>query len=148
MIKAIKALFKPSEIIGDNYMSRWHLIPHNKFCNIYLHRYAGSDTDKHMHDHPWDSVSIKLKGEVIDVTPYRYPRAVISRDMIRKPVKKPMPWLWPVIRKAPDMHRIEIGSEGAWTIFITGAKVRDWYFYLNDGQRIHQKEYRMNGAGS
>ena len=87
--KIIKNILKPSVVIGDNYMHRWHLIPRNRFFNIYLHHYIGSDTDRHMHDHPWPSVSVTLKGQVIDVHPYVYTGLYTAPDILENPVRVP-----------------------------------------------------------
>jgi len=145
--KILSNLLKPHEVIGDNYLRRWHLIPRNKYFNIYLHHFVGSDVDRHMHDHPWNSVSITLKGQVIDVHPYRYPGLVSRRDSLMNPSRERMPWLWPVFRKAEHIHRVEV-SRGTWTVFITGRKRKEWYFFCDNGQRVHWKEYIMNGCGS
>gem|GEM_PF-6734848 len=29
-------MIKPSKVIGENYLSRWHVIPRNPIFNIYL----------------------------------------------------------------------------------------------------------------
>ena len=56
----------PSKVIGEDYLSRWHIIPRNRFFNIYLHRFTGSDDDRALHCHPWASVSIKLRGVLFE----------------------------------------------------------------------------------
>ena len=43
------------KVIGKNYLSRWHIIPRNRYFNIYLHKFVGSDDDRALHDHPWRS---------------------------------------------------------------------------------------------
>ena len=43
----------PSKVIGEQYLTRWHIIPKNPLFNVYLHHIEGSDPDTHLHDHPW-----------------------------------------------------------------------------------------------
>ena len=56
----------PDFIIGPDknkpYMRRWYVIPKNRFFNIYLHQFLCDDEDRALHDHPWWSMSIILKG--------------------------------------------------------------------------------------
>ena len=48
----------PDEVIGTNYLERWHLIPRNRFFNVYLHKFSGPDSCRELHDHPWWNLSI------------------------------------------------------------------------------------------
>ncbi len=59
---------KPHQIIGpqdDPYLLRWFLIPPNRFCRMYWHRFLRSD-EPTPHDHPWNFVSIVLRGKYFD----------------------------------------------------------------------------------
>ena len=44
------------------YLWRWHVIPRNRWFNIYLHKFAHGDDDRALHDHPWRSWSLLLDG--------------------------------------------------------------------------------------
>jgi hypothetical protein len=55
-------------------MERWHIIPRNRLFNIYLHHFLKSDYDRALHDHPWASLSIILKGEYTEHTPKAKPK--------------------------------------------------------------------------
>lgn len=105
---------KPSRVIGEKYLSRWYLIPKNRWFNVYLHKFEGSDDDRALHDHPWWSCSFLLKGHIIEELETHY-RTILG--------------FWPYLRSPTMLHRIELVSEEpAWTLFITGPKVRDWGF--------------------
>ena len=54
---------------GSEYLVRRYLLPRNKFLNIYLHKFLGSDDDRALHDHPWYSISCVLKGRLIEHRP-------------------------------------------------------------------------------
>lgn len=116
------------------YLERWWIIPRNPIFNIYLHKFLRDDDDRALHDHPWLSLSIIIKGsyiEHLDGGKWRYCKR------------------WSVIpRRAVHRHRIELLKNGwtwvkegkhkklfcrsvvpAWTIFITGPRIREWGFW-------------------
>lgn len=127
---------EPDEIIGENYLQRWHLIPRNRWFNVYLHRFEGTDMGRAPHDHPWWSVSIRLtrKAEAVE----RYTRSPGDPTATRH---TRVPWLWPVIRSARHVHQMTILKGPMWTLFITGPKVREWGFW-SGGRFIHWQEYK------
>ena len=114
----------PDKIIGGDYLWRWYLIPHNRIFNIYLHRFGRSDDDRALHDHPWYSMSILLKGEMIEHS--------------FKGIRHIPRWL-PIFRTAKFAHRLELVKGPVWTLFITGPNIRSWGFYCPQGWRHWQK---------
>ena len=116
---------QPDVRIGDGYLSRWYIIPRNRFLNIYLHKFTGSDDDRALHDHPWCSASCLLAGQLREVT------ATGGRTM---------PRFWPVLRSATRAHRLELIEGPAWTVFITGPYFRQWGFICPEGWR-HWREF-------
>lgn len=58
----------PDFEVGDGYLGRWFIIPRNRWFNVYLHRFTGSDDDRALHDHPWWSLSIMLAGALDEHT--------------------------------------------------------------------------------
>lgn len=117
--------FKPSKIIGGDYLFRWHLVPRNRFLNVYLHKFQRSDDDRALHDHPWWSVSILLRGS--------YREHFKDGSKLRLPVSV-------FGRRAVTAHRIEVVDGPVWTLFITGPRVRDWGFHCPRGWR-HWKAF-------
>jgi hypothetical protein len=55
------------------YLTRWHVLPRNKWFNIYLHRFLHGDDDRALHDHPWRSASLILEGRYTEHTAEYYP---------------------------------------------------------------------------
>src|SRR5258708_10658997 len=108
----------PDFVIGDRqrpYMNRWHLVPRNRYFNIYLHEFLRSDDDRAEHDHPWlFNISFLLDGNYIEHTPKG--QEVFTRGAIK-------------FRNATSPHRIEIapGCAPCWPLFITDPKVRNLY---------------------
>lgn len=134
---------KPDFVIGresNPYLRRWWIIPQNRFFNIYLHNFRRSDDDRALHDHPWWSVSIILRSGYIEHLPGGVAR-----------YRKPGCITW---RKANQAHRVELYRQGyticscdnckkprpAWTIFITGPRVREWGFHCDRGW-IHNRDF-------
>lgn len=116
-------MIRPSKTIGENYLERWHLIPKNRYFNIYLHKFSGSDDERAMHDHPWSSVSILLSGKLGE---WFDNNGVLAWRVIRR---------WRVVyRPATHAHRLVIfRGTPTWTLFITGPKVREWGFHCRNG---------------
>ena len=115
-------------VIGEDYLTRWHIIPRNKWFNIYLHKFVGSDDDRALHDHPWWSVSFKLWGDQLielaeDERGFDEDGNLFYIDLYRY-----IHPLWPYFRSATQMHRMILEGDSAWTLFITGPRVRDWGF--------------------
>ena len=134
---------EPDFLVGD-YMQRWYIIPRNRFFNIYLHKFVGDDEVRALHDHPWRSLSILLKGKYIEHRQGHEPK-VFRRGSV-------------IYRGAEYAHRIELFNDDinwrdavakrkgkivifykplpVWTIFITGRKIRDWGFHCPKGWRL------------
>lgn len=134
-------LREPNVEIGgseDPYLRRWHVIPRNRFFNIYLHEFCKSDEDRALHDHPWWSASIILRGRYIEHfkdAPFR----VRSAGQIGA-------------RRATTAHRIQLFLDKeckpahCWTLFITGPVVREWGFHCPQGWR-HWRKFVTGGQG-
>lgn len=130
---------KPHVTIGINYLERWHLIPRNRFLNIYLHKFSGSDDDRALHDHPWPSVSFLLKGELREF--YR----VGERGKFKLNANRTIKRFRPVFRSARHAHRLDLIGDTAWTLFITGPKLREWGFLCPNGWKHWTKMSTPDG---
>lgn len=127
-------MFRPSRVIGENYLSRWHIIPRNPWFNVYLHKFSGSDDDRALHDHPWWSVSFLLKGRLLER--YSVPGTFVDwLDAARY-----VPRFRPVFRSADFAHRLVLVRGPAWTIFITGPRRREWGFICPD-RWVHWRQF-------
>jgi hypothetical protein len=132
LFRRIAARRPPDFVVGDRgmpYLRRWFVIPRNRVFNIYLHEFLRSDDDRALHDHPWPSVSLLLRGRLVEHTiaagGIHHHRAV-QTGALR-------------FRMPRFAHRIEIvPGESAWTLFITGPSVRAWGFHCPQGWRTWQ----------
>lgn len=133
---------EPDFIIGDKsdpYLLRWWLLPRNPVLNIYLHYFMRDDDDRALHDHPWASCSVMLKGSYIEHT--------IAAGGIHKRELRTAPSVrFMAPRRA---HRIELvemtkpwkGRRPCWTLFITGPRMREWGFHCPQRGWVHWREF-------
>ena len=109
---------------GDDQLRRWHVVRDRYRLNIYLHQVLKADSARGLHDHPWASHSIILKGVLREVLEsgerILYPGSITARS-------------------AEELHRLEVVEGPVWTLFITGPKVRDWGFMMPDGTWRHSE---------
>jgi hypothetical protein len=132
---------KPDVIIGserDPYLLRWHVIPRNPVLNIYLHKFLRSDDDRALHDHPWVSASLLFRGQYVEVRPKErlYPAGRLRAKHHSAPAL--------LFRGGEHPHRISLvpdrkgALQSAWTVFVTGPRYRQWFFYCPFGRRKWQ----------
>ncbi|HEY5644800.1 MAG TPA: hypothetical protein VIS76_02565 [Pseudomonadales bacterium] len=123
---------KPDEEICGDYMHRWYLIPKNRWLNVYLHRFQEPDPGRDLHDHPWWSLSIVLKGRYLE-------RFSVGAETHTRTVGGLTGFLR--LRRPTTRHAIDwVSPRGCWTIFITGPKVREWGFHTSAGW-VHHSTY-------
>lgn len=152
MKNLIRKLFLVKEIKskeGVLHFQRYRFFQSKKFA-IYLHFIAKSDEDKHPHNHPWNFVSIILKGGYIESlwkydTVYNVsgiPNCHYNGYFITKYVRK----LWKnfiAIRDAESYHKIELLAP-TWTLVFTGPRRLDEWGYLTESGFQNHIEYRKN----
>ena len=118
------------------YMHRWYVIPRNRWLNVYLHHVVRDDDDRACHDHPWQSLSLMLAGLLGEV--YE-----VDEDGLGVPVQRvrflaPGATVW---RRAKFSHRLFLSKATAapgeaWTLFITGPRLREWGFWCPGKQAV------------
>lgn len=128
---------EPNFIIGGKdrpYMRRWWIIPRNPLFNIYLHNVLRDDDDRALHDHPWFNCSIVLKGGYWEETPkgrfWRAPGSIKLRSPWARHRLELEKHYENVIEFDGGMPRFE--PIPAWTLFITGPKIRVWGFWCKN----------------
>jgi len=131
---------EPDRVIGTQYLRRWHLVARNNRLNVYLHEFTGSDDDRALHDHPYRSMSIILRGRYWEHLP-AYPATPgdgHTHVYIRTTGDI-------TTRAADAAHRIAIPPRHATpanpviTLFITGPRHREWGFWCPKGWRHWRK---------
>lgn len=123
---------EPDFVIGGlerPYLARWHVLPRNRFANLYLHLFLRPDDDRALHDHPWASCSIVLAGGYFELVPETVGGATAVHWRGKGAV---------VTRRASAPHRVDLNRCGefyapALTFFATGPVVRGWGFHCEHG---------------
>jgi hypothetical protein len=136
LLNPIAGIFRrePDFYIGGKespYMLRWWIIPRNRFFNIYLHKFLRDDEDRAIHDHPWVSCSIILRGRYKEHAPEcscSYMCGSEGRRVVRSRKAGSI-----TFRTAAAAHRIELYGDPekrdvCWSLFLTGPRIRDWGF--------------------
>lgn len=123
----------PHFVVGpahDPYLLRWYILPRNPLFNIYVHKFLRDDDDRAMHDHPWPSMSVLVRGRYIEQTSQG--RREYGPGSV-------------LFRGASYTHRVElIDCKPCWTLFITGPRVREWGFHCPQGW-VHWKKFVTPG---
>ena len=128
----------PDIIIGDPadpYMHRWHVVPRNEVCNVYLHKIMRSDDDRALHDHPWNNTTWVLEGG--------YWEHLMGGYRVWRPAG------WTGERQATTLHRLELDparAPCALTLFTTGPKLREWGFQCPNGW-VHWQDFTTGVNG-
>jgi hypothetical protein len=145
------------------YLRRWWVVPRNDYFNVYLHHMIGSDDDV-LHDHEYVSLSLVLTDglrERWSVRPKEYmkdyEKLVAWRDKLWTDDKRPKidyetqyhikertvregQLVW---RSSKMAHQL-IVDRPAWTLFITGPRIKQWGFWCRKGF-VHWKDYVGKG---
>lgn len=121
----------PDVAIGGDYLHRWHLIPKNRWLNVYLHEIGRDDDDRALHDHPWWNVSLILLGGYREVTR----RGTYLRTEGQM-----------VLRSPGDPHRLEVKYGPVISLFVTGPREQEWGFHCPQGWRHHEKFIERGGC--
>ena len=128
---------------GELYLTRYYLFlkERTKFpFNVFLHKFHKSD-EPVLHDHPWPYATVILKGGYWEWTPVF--------DEHGRRLAEVAKWRAPGhfrINSATSLHRIELdpGVE-CWTLFMPGAKTREWGF-VKSGVWQQWQQYLANRA--
>ncbi len=102
---------------GKVHFKRWRLLA-TPWLNIYIHGIYEKDEEAHMHDHPWNFLSIILSGGYVEQTEQGFS----DRRFLN--VK---------YCKADKTHRIFSLFNNTYTLVITGKKFRNWGYKTERG---------------
>jgi hypothetical protein len=95
------------------YLIRWRI--ETRWGSIRLHHWLASDDQRNFHDHPWDFITLVIRGGYVDRSP--------SGDEHLKAGRL-------AFRSSEHQHTVYPDPGGAWTLVFTGPKVRNWGFWV------------------
>ena len=121
----------------EPYLERYYLFLKERETfpfNIFLHKFLKGDPDD-VHDHPWPYATLILKGGYYEWIP--------KFNSIGEKIGEKRMWRGPGhfrVCRATSYHRIELcKGVTAWTLFMPGAKKRDWGFLINNKWIQHEQ---------
>lgn len=106
-----------SDRVAHDYMRRWML--KTPWGMLRLHHILRSDDRSHFHDHPFGFVSLILAGGYIEFRPNQDPQIYRPGSV--------------VVRRAEDLHNLELRERSAWTLLLTTPFYREWGFATEHG---------------
>lgn len=143
----------PDVVIGGAehpYLLRWWIIPRNRFFNVYLHEFRRADDDRALHDHPWFTLSLLLRGCYVEHTIraggiHRRRRRSAGAIVLRSPwhahrIELVRRWL-PVVEQDGLAHHRFAGELPCWTLFVTGPVLREWGFHCPLRGWVHWRTF-------
>lgn len=103
---------------GKPYLTRWIVFECGWF-GFYVHKFWDSDYERALHDHPWNFVSIVLKGSYLEWTD----NTVITRKAGSI-----------AYRSCTHKHRVELtDKKPVWTLMFVSKRLRPWGFWPSTG---------------
>lgn len=140
----MKGSLEPDQIIGEDYMERWYLLPrYPGRLRLYLHKISRSDDDRALHDHPGNNFSLLLKGRYVEQLPGDFGEdGLLHPYQVENGTCEPCQYYYRFLgagsfqyRKAHHAHRLIITDGPVWSIFYMGKKRREWGFHCKNGWR-------------
>lgn len=147
---------RPDFVVGRGHMIRWYLVPRNPLANVYLHKHCGDDPAD-MHDHMYASISLVLSGSIAEYyveearKVHNMGRKLSSNgsyDLVRAARRRRLEEGQVVVRSSRMAHRLALRSSEAWTIFVTGPRVKSWGFWCPRGFQPFERYVERRGLSS
>lgn len=103
---------------------------------VRVHEIVAGDDSRAFHDHPWAFLAIGLSGSYIEETP---DPGLVEHDELGAVTHCPLPGIWwnrkrrftaPFVnvKRATDLHVLDVHDGPVWTLFLTRPKTRSWGF--------------------
>jgi hypothetical protein len=100
-----------------NYLTRWRLIQTPRF-GIFLHRFDGPDPRTTLHDHPWNFVSVVLRGGYVERRLLEFHDCEVDESHRVRFFNA---------KTTKDAHAItRLTRTPTWTLMLVGRRVREW----------------------
>ena len=129
---------------GSLYMERFWLRPYSEDRGgvaARLHHIVTEDLDRDLHDHPWDFVSVVLRGGYVEARPINAGKPDFSAPDGGERVHFVSRSAGSIAyRRATDRHRIVSVLPDTWTLFVTGA-ARHWWGFYTPGGKVYWRDY-------
>jgi hypothetical protein len=121
---------------GELHFERYAIIE-LPFFAIYIHKIHKADKDPHLHSHPWNFMTLTLKGSYLE----KYlNKDLFCEGQTAERIKKPGSF---ASAGRNYFHKIEEILDGpVYTLFITMGVSKTWFYSVND-KKIDFVTYRQ-----
>jgi hypothetical protein len=121
-------LFNPYPAKSDGRKRRWG----DWLPSARIHHIMRPDTDRHLHDHPWNARTIILRGWYLEEKPAKFFGGHGLHERKEGYTGRLL---------FGEFHRIEqVAAGGVWTLFITWRYRGTWGFNV-DGRKVPWRDY-------
>ena len=116
---------KTIEVNGLPYLERYYVNTDTDGVQHWLHRFLRSDSERHLHSHPWSATSVILTGWYRE----QYPEIEVLRKA------------GDINRITPEtLHRIVSVGVNTWTYMkVQPERLDHWYFIDDEGNKQQMK---------
>jgi hypothetical protein len=111
---------------GELHFLRWRLLQIPWF-RVYIHKICLPDYDSDKHTHPWNFLSLILRGGYTQELSHKRYVTVKQFDVVQM--------------SRHEGHRITLNESPTWTLVIAYGKYIDWGYLTTTGF-MHHKKYR------
>lgn len=90
---------------------------------VRVHQWITTEDSRNLHDHPWNFITLVVKGGYTDVSH--------RADTIPHTHYDKLEFLSLRYRKADHRHYVMVNEGGCWTVLLTGPVIRNWGYWVN-----------------
>ena len=107
--------------------------------DLYLHKISDDDSDRHLHNHPWNMIAIPFIGGYDEIVPKQGTDGVAEEDRVI--VSHEAPTIH--AKSCRAFHSVRLKRDGNgdkiinWSIIIRARKEQDWGFMTDEGWIDH-----------
>lgn len=131
-----------SRVSGKLHFRRWRIIELPWF-RVYLHCIEESDQDAHQHNHPWNYLSLILRGGYVEHS--------TKWDLEGKPLAWRTKFCTPgmfVRHSRSDTHKLSVIVKPTWTLVMCFGKHNVWGYRTEAGFVDHITYRKLKNEGA
>ena len=125
---------------GELHFERWAIIE-TKWFALYVHKIHKEDKDYYLHSHPWNYISLILKGAYVEAHSPKFLDEPVKGFMWPQFTYRGFPFFlsWSNTERVHKIQRIVNGP--VTTLFFVWGKTNEW-FYQTEFCRLSPETYR------
>lgn len=125
-MKILKQVKEIKSKNGELHFTRFAIFE-SKYFSIYIHRIYKEDSDKYLHNHPWNFFNIILHGSY--------------SEELENDIRMRFPGNYSYYNAQKHFHKIDYVFSPVTTLVFTGSRYNNWGYKTENGV-ISNEEYR------